>query len=282
MSLDATRWAWKQTGIRPMQKLVLLSLADRADEHHSCHPSISRLSADTGMYRETIMEAIAEMEEKGIIKVNRRLGTGSIYHLIGVENRHQDERKTTKTSREKPTSKKATTTQKVGENQSAKPDQYGKADQSGKADSNQSGKADTESTNESINTLIPPNPPFDPSEVDLPNCIRADQWKRWVEFRRSIKKPITRTTADEQLRKLIAWSREGHDPNEILSTSIANTWQGIFKPKTFATHGQHQDNSAPAQVRRAIAERNARRQAESFGASGDREVIDGEFERVPF
>jgi hypothetical protein len=128
----------------------------------------------------------------------------------------------------------------------------------------------------------PPLPPFDPFAIDLPYCLSSDQWKRWVEFRRTIRKPINESTADEQIRKLIAWSREGHDPNEILATSIANSWQGIFKPKVFESHGQRQDNSAPAKVKRAIAERDARRKAESLGAIGDPGAIEGEFERISF
>jgi uncharacterized protein YdaU (DUF1376 family) len=50
-----------------------------------------------------------------------------------------------------------------------------------------------------------------------------------------------------------------------------------------ASHAKHQkpDNSVPAQIERAIAERNARRQAQSAGpSSGD--FIEGEFERAAF
>ncbi|HCJ7469482.1 TPA: helix-turn-helix domain-containing protein, partial [Acinetobacter baumannii] len=43
MSLDATVWAWKTRqkqkvggALKPLKKLVLLSLADRAGETHEC------------------------------------------------------------------------------------------------------------------------------------------------------------------------------------------------------------------------------------------------------
>lgn len=42
MSIDATRWAWTQQ-ITPSQKIVLLSLADRAGEDGYCYPSMARL-----------------------------------------------------------------------------------------------------------------------------------------------------------------------------------------------------------------------------------------------
>ena len=88
MSLDATRWAWQARGIRPAQKLILLSLADRSDEHHTCYPSIARLSSDTGLDRKTILKALSEMESAGLISINRERGGGNTYALVGVECRH--------------------------------------------------------------------------------------------------------------------------------------------------------------------------------------------------
>lgn len=36
MSVDATRWAWSAPVKSSTQRLVLLSLADRAGEYHTC------------------------------------------------------------------------------------------------------------------------------------------------------------------------------------------------------------------------------------------------------
>lgn len=87
MSLDATRWAWQQK-VTPMQKLVLLSLADRADEYHRCFPSTARLISDTGCHRTTVFESIQALEELGVLVVQRVIGKGNIFTLIGVTNRH--------------------------------------------------------------------------------------------------------------------------------------------------------------------------------------------------
>ena len=86
MSLDATRWAWLQD-VRPSHKLVLLSLADRAGEDHVCYPSFDRLIKDTGLHRETIMEAIQQLEKLKLVKVSRTDGRSNKYKLIGVESR---------------------------------------------------------------------------------------------------------------------------------------------------------------------------------------------------
>jgi len=42
MSLDATIWAWKQRGLTPAEKTVLLSLADRAGEEHTAWETCSK------------------------------------------------------------------------------------------------------------------------------------------------------------------------------------------------------------------------------------------------
>lgn len=89
MSIDATRWAWKQRGITATQKLVLLALADRADELHECFPSARRLHHDTELDRKTILTAISDLIEAGhVIDTGRKVGHGSrVLRLVGVESR---------------------------------------------------------------------------------------------------------------------------------------------------------------------------------------------------
>ena len=100
MSLDATVWAWrvelpqiKGGSKKPMKRLVLLSLADRAGEDHCCYPSVSRLSKDTGMDRKTIFKVIAELIEDGLIEDSgKREGSTKqviVYRLKGVTGREE-------------------------------------------------------------------------------------------------------------------------------------------------------------------------------------------------
>lgn len=67
MSRIATDWAWS-LNLPSSQKLLLLSLADRADEQHCCYPSIQRLVSDTGLERKTIGKGINQMIEEGLIR----------------------------------------------------------------------------------------------------------------------------------------------------------------------------------------------------------------------
>ena len=74
MSLDATIWAWKVRqkqkkggSLKPLKKLVLLSLSDRAGEDHCAYPSMARLVEDTEMDRKTVLKIIDELVEDGLI-----------------------------------------------------------------------------------------------------------------------------------------------------------------------------------------------------------------------
>ena len=73
MSLNATLWAWSQNLTAP-QKLILLSLADRAGENHEAWPSISRLELDTGLNRKTIMGHLQNLQDMGLITEVGKVG----------------------------------------------------------------------------------------------------------------------------------------------------------------------------------------------------------------
>ena len=91
MSIDASRWAWTQQ-INPSQKIVLLSLADRADEDGYCYPSIKRLELDCSMTRRTIQRNLAELEALNLIERKSRFTgngqTSNDFFLIGIVDRH--------------------------------------------------------------------------------------------------------------------------------------------------------------------------------------------------
>jgi len=98
MSLDATNWAWKvqiptkKGGSLPALKLVvLLSMADRASEDHTCYPSAKRLAADCKIDRKTVMKILAELSDDGLITdTGERKGQTKqvvVYRLNGVMGR---------------------------------------------------------------------------------------------------------------------------------------------------------------------------------------------------
>ena len=92
MSLDASIWAWKAQVKNSSQRLVLLTLADRAGETHRCYPSIKRMEKDTRLNRKTIIKVLDELEASGFIKDTGEIsGNGvKVYLLTGVIGREDD------------------------------------------------------------------------------------------------------------------------------------------------------------------------------------------------
>ena len=70
MSHQATNWAAELRGIPPMAKLVLLRLADRADESGICYPSQRRLAAECGITERTVRNAIADLICRGLVIIH--------------------------------------------------------------------------------------------------------------------------------------------------------------------------------------------------------------------
>jgi hypothetical protein len=68
VSIDATRWAWTAPVNNSSQRLVLLSLADRAGEEHTAWPSIDRLAKDTVLDKKTVQKVILELINLGLVK----------------------------------------------------------------------------------------------------------------------------------------------------------------------------------------------------------------------
>jgi hypothetical protein len=102
MSLDATRWAWKIQNIRPLHKLILLALADRADSDDTAWPSYQLLTADTGVDRKTTWQAIKSMKAAGLlVDTGERKGkTRQVQklRLIGVSRRSDEIKESQKRS----------------------------------------------------------------------------------------------------------------------------------------------------------------------------------------
>ncbi len=89
-----------------------------------------------------------------------------------------------------------------------------------------------------INTdLTPSNPPrgkvkFDPLSILVPEWLDASSWSEWVAYRqqsgKAIKTELTVTKAFSLLKECLD---EGYDPVAVINASIANGYQGLFKPK---------------------------------------------------
>jgi len=84
MSVQFLSAAFEAQGLRPTQKLVLLALADRADQLGRCWPSYDDIRHRTGCKRNTISKALDALEEKGLLSRMHRFGSSTVYQLTFV------------------------------------------------------------------------------------------------------------------------------------------------------------------------------------------------------
>ena len=69
MSAEHVGWAFRQRGLTPTRKLVLVALADRCNKDTlRCDPSIRKIMDDTGLGERTVFRALLDLEEDGFIK----------------------------------------------------------------------------------------------------------------------------------------------------------------------------------------------------------------------
>jgi hypothetical protein len=73
---------WERTDINPTQKLVLLALADWANDEGLCWPSIERLCQKSGLKRRSVQMAIHAMEEQQILQREEVVGKGCKYWIL--------------------------------------------------------------------------------------------------------------------------------------------------------------------------------------------------------
>lgn len=73
MTIRAMNWAW---GIElpPAMKLVLLKLADRANDDGECWPGMDVVAQACGVSKASMIRYIQKMEEMGLVMVSKRKG----------------------------------------------------------------------------------------------------------------------------------------------------------------------------------------------------------------
>lgn len=73
---------------------------------------------------------------------------------------------------------------------------------------------------------------FNPLSIPVPEWLDSTAWGEWVAYRQQSGKAIkTELTVTKAFKLLKACLDEGHNPVDVINTSIANGYQGLFKPK---------------------------------------------------
>lgn len=82
MSAEHVGWAFRQKGLAPTRKFVLVALADRCNKDTlRCDPTVSRLAEDTGLGERAVRQALTDLCGAGLLARHRpRKKDGSYGH----------------------------------------------------------------------------------------------------------------------------------------------------------------------------------------------------------
>lgn len=217
MSMELMVKAMKTKVGNPLRKLVLIKLADNANDLGECWPSYQHIADQCEIDRSTVRKHIKHLEAQGLLRIENRAGpkgnTSNLYYLTLLG---------------------------VGQNSTpVGPESTGVGPQP-------TGGVGPESTRTShsfepvIETVKEPkkrvasapkvSSKFNPLESKPENVTEA-AWSDWCQHRREIRKPLTAKTCEQQAKAL-----EAHQtPDAVINLSISNGWTGLFPEKVLPT-----------------------------------------------
>ena len=221
---------WDREDLSSTQKLVLLSLADWANDEGLCWPSIDRLAIKTSMAGRSVQRIIRDLESMGFVRRDEVLGKGNRYWIsIPLTECHPCHSVTPPLTDSHPT-------------------------------------PDTVSPNTSYTHQLTTKYIIEGYPVWLP----IDSWKGWVEMRKQRKRPLTDRAKARAFTKLEALHLAGHDINELLDRSTINGWLDIYEPKGAINAGNSKHAAEPTNpMVRAVIASQARRAADGERPTDD-------------
>jgi len=210
MSVHYSSAVWKAKIKDPIAKLVLLKLADNANDAGKCWPSIAKISEETGLCRRTVQTKIRSLEDLKLLKSVR--GVNRCDYTLSIKNLSE-------------------ITQKEGVQEMQGAGDAGCISRhEGVQEMHGGGAGDALAYKEpSLNrqrTKEPKKPVYD-LPFQTPKFNEA--WTTWLEHRKEIKKPVTTQSAKMTLNKLA--TMDENQAIESINQSIRNGWIGIFPVK---------------------------------------------------
>ena len=262
MSRAATDWAWSLTIKPATAKLILLAMADRADEEHQCFPSMKRLVEDTSLDKKTVTTGIARLEADGfLIDTGARKGRTQQVRVLqlnlhmetigkGTQKRNPSENGSLPSDNQPENG--SVNPPKEPENGSSKQPVFGSPKQPENGSLNPPGESPKgikkgESSASALDRSV------------LPTDLDTDLMDQWINHRRAIKAPVKSQEILNRLSNDLERARAaGWPPNEALGEAMYAGWRGVkaewlANRSRSATNGSHQKprESAADRVRRA-------------------------------
>lgn len=220
MSIEIMTEVWKHATVDQGTLLVLLALADSADERsRSCYPGIDGLAAKSRLSERQVQYCLQRLREIGIVEVKRNASPvkTNLYRITEVARWEQARDAIIAPHATKPETQSVacrdathcvTDTQPIA----PKPSVTSVIEPSDvrETDLFSAKYVSEKKTDEVLTTLL--------------ELLPEETARDWIAHRRALKKALTPQGA----RLLIGKLREAEDPVACVEASIMNGWQGVF------------------------------------------------------
>ncbi len=199
MSTTVMGKVWPLT-VTPVQKLVLISLADQANDDGVSWPGVTSMARRTCLAERSVQRALRELVALGLVTIKERPGRSSVYVV------------TTGGATQSPPSERHP---------------------SGVSQSHPRGVTESPGGCHSVTqTIIEPSTNRQKKkatrEKDLPDWIPQGAWQAYVEMRNRIRAPLTDKAKQLTWKKLEALRDEGHPVDQVLEQSVERSYRGVF------------------------------------------------------
>ena len=232
MSVAATNYVWTQSPAEGADRLVLLALADFADENGRCFGSWGKLCEKTRLARATVARSLSRLQQSGqlvmVEKGHRKLaGDGaeaSIWKIPGVSDEMG--------LRMRPVSERDPSSVRMRPKwcQNETPTIRNNKERNKGADAPAPATASPSlpsSSEKAPKPRKPSTPKFDPTSLPLPHGPGlARAWAEFAQHRREIRAPLTPTAAKRIVDDLAAVNEAAGV--EALRKSVKHGWRGCF------------------------------------------------------
>lgn len=218
------------TAVRPLKmpsspKVVLLALADYADDNGLAWPSIPKICEFSCLCERSVHAAVKWLEAHRLVRCDRTDGRHTSYVITPAAFAVVDMATATTVGGDIPP-------QQMHPRSSCAP----------------AADADTPA----VNAVVPPQQVQSPPQqmrsnhqeppvnhqrttkppaaevVDLPDWLPRVEWRAYVEMRSRIRKPLTAHAVKLAIGKLDELRMAGDDPKAVLNNSVLGSWQGLF------------------------------------------------------
>ena len=198
MSIALMTAAWA-LDLPSTEKLVLLALADNANDSGCCWPSMATIARKCGLTDRAVRAAMRRLEEGGHVSSSERAGTSRLYTVSPGTSFRPEGGSARKEVPPTP------------ERRSPKP---------------------SRTTNSSTKTTSSPKKRARTAEAfELPDWVPAQAWDAWLDMRRSKGGRDTAYALNLAVKQLQALADAGHPPGAVLDQSTLSRWTKLYPIK---------------------------------------------------